>query len=286
MKKLCVALLAAPSMAMAGTAGMAIHSSSDTDGMGARYIISSASAQLLDELSVGYSYTDLYFSSGEWKQTGHRHAIQATADVDAWKVTADLGVTSTTEDTGTGSIQAEYSFGSNMVYVGVERNLVDNQTGIQNNLTFDNYFVGTDLVFGDVGVAASIGTTRYSDNNNRSFNKVKGYYVVADGVHVYARNLYYSNSSPYTGNYFSPDSYYQTLAGVGVRYRVGPGVMVAHADAGQQTVDGTGEFSYTWRVAYNVERTEGWSVTAYAGQDQKQPEYRYNEIGIAVIMRF
>lgn len=291
MKKLLVlSTLFASGVALAQpTVGVAVANSSDSDGAKTRANVVSTGFQLNDYVGIGYSYSDLSFSSSGWRASGHRHGVQGTYRDSIFSVTADVGQTTVrNKSTVTGSVSGEaWVSDSFMLLGGIERELVDNETGITNGITYSNYYVGGDYVRGMFGVSAVVGSTHFSDDNRRTYTRVKVYHEIADGVHVYVRNWNYSNSRPYQGNYYAPSNYNQALAGVGFRQAFGPGVVSGHIDFGRQRADGNSEPSRTWRVAYDVPvGNSGWAATAYISEDQNQPGYTYRTNGVAVSYRF
>jgi len=292
MKWLTLLLVMTASIALADTSvGIGTFRSSDSDGAVVRSTVTSVTGSVTENTTIGLSHSHLNYSSKGWSERGYRDSFVVTYQQGDTTMLADLGFTSIGGNVrSSGSIYGEHQVSLNtIVYAGIERHLLDNQAGVTNGIYYNSAAIGVDWSNDLWGLTGVYGETRFSDRNTRRYTKAKGYYTVVDGVHVYVRNYHYENSSPFTGNYFAPRRYNQTLVGVGFRYQIGPGLFIGHVDHGAQHIDGKRSPSHTWRISYAIspDKTNGpLSVMAFIGADRNQPGYTYRSSGIAISYMF
>jgi hypothetical protein len=121
---------------------------------------------------------------------------------------------------------------------GFERNIVNSQGGIEDEILFNSLALVGDYVFSapfNVGLAA--GTTYFSDGNNRPFLRTRWNYSLNEqyGLNAYLKTRSYRNSDPDRPQYFSPEWLNEASLGLSSRWLAAERVVVsASLDAGMQ----------------------------------------------------
>jgi len=123
-----------------------------------------------------------------------------------------------------------------------ERNIVESFNGLNNRVTYSSRTFAIDYQFTPlINIAGVLGQLNFSDQNKRMLWKAKATYVLSEekGIRTYFKSTRYSNSVPYTGNYFSPASFQDYQIGFGFRRRLSilRGVLSGYAEAGSQSAD-------------------------------------------------
>jgi hypothetical protein len=125
---------------------------------------------------------------------------------------------------------------------GFERNIVNSQGGIEDEILFNSLALVGDYVFSapfNVGLAA--GTTYFSDGNNRPFLRTRWNYSLNEqyGLNAYLKTRSYRNSDPDRPQYFSPEWLNEASLGLSSRWLAAERVVVsASLDAGMQYTNG------------------------------------------------
>jgi hypothetical protein len=222
-----------------------------------------------------------------------RHAVRGGVQYDlrdgALASRGDIGVEHLAgRDYLTGDLVVETYRGAWTLAAGLERTLVDSERGIALGLAATTAYVMADWSADTHGAALVLARTAYSDTNDRNRLRTRLWQSVCDcGVYVQVAGETYSNSQPYTGNYFSPERYTRALGGIGVRRRVAAGTFSARAEYGVQRVDGEQHPSHTLTARFESARsTEGWQWSAEFIHDRKQPGYNYLQAQATLIKRF
>lgn len=168
-----------------------------------------------------------------------------------------------------------------------EKNWIDSRNGLNAGVKYDALTLAGDYQFTDrFNLAGVVGQFNYSDGNERPLYRAKATYVVSEayGINIYARGRKYSDSEPYTGNYFSPENYHDYLGGIGIRRRlpIVRGTFVGTIDWGKQTADGVTSPARTWQLRleswigqrFTYALSTGFNATAGVGGGDDY-EYRY-----------
>lgn len=176
--------------------------------------------------------------------------------------------------------------------VRYEKNWIDSRNGIEEGITYAALTAAGDWdVLPRVNLAGVIGRLDFSDGNRRPLYRAKANLLLSEtyGVSLYVRGRKYSNSDPYTGNYFSPESYREYLGGISLRRRlpVVRGTLAATIDWGRQNADGTSAPAHTWRVSLESWRgavsysiNTGTNATGGVGGGADY-EYRYTSASLS-----
>ena len=121
---------------------------------------------------------------------------------------------------------------------GFERNIVNSQGGIEDEILFNSLALVGDYVFSapfNVGLAA--GSTYFSDGNNRPFLRTRWNYAINEdyGLNAYLKTRSYRNSDPDRPQYFSPEWLNEASLGLSLRWLAAERVVLsASLDAGMQ----------------------------------------------------
>ncbi len=188
----------------------------------------------------------------------------------------------------TGDMVVETYRGAWTLAAGLERALVDSEQGIDQGLSATTAYALADWSREEHGAAVILSRTAYTDNNSRNRLRTRLWKSVCDcGLSVQLATESYSNSRPYTGNYFSPDRYDRVLGGIGVRHRTPHGVFSGRAEYGVQRVDGEQQPSHTITASFESARQPGgWQWRVEFIHDRKQPGYTYTQGYASLIKRF
>lgn len=180
--------------------------------------------------------------------------------------------------------------------LGWERNLVESANALASGITYDALTVAADKTFADrLTIALVAGHLDFSDGNERPLLRARISYRLFDepGIHIYAKTRRYSNSQPFTGNYFSPDRLRDELAGLSFRQGV-PGlasVFSGWADWGRQTVDGTSTGVHTWQLKLEGYPRRPWHYALALGYQTTAgvsggPNYGYRYLQASTVIPF
>lgn len=180
-----------------------------------------------------------------------------------------------------------------------EKNLVESVASLARGVTYSAYTLAADYEVTPRFVLAGVaGRFNFSDGNDRPLARAKAIYVVSEdlGLSVYASGRRYSDSQPYTGNYFSPDEYQDYRGGLKVRRRVGAlnGMLSANFEAGQQNVDGAKSPVRAWEVRlesfpnrpWRYDLSLGLSTSAGVSTNLTGRDYEYRYARASVVWPF
>jgi len=212
----------------------------------------------------GYRHIESHYSSPGFSMHGEADALfgsVAFGEKQSTEVSGELTHSRLENDKdrwlGWGQVTATPTALSN-IEVRYETNWVDSRNALDRGIAYQALTVAGDYQFTDrFDLAGVIGRLNFSDDNERSLYRAKATYLISEtyGVNMYVRSRRYSNSDPYSGNYFSPDRYYDYLGGIGIRKRLSfvRGTVVGNIDWGRQSVDGVESPARTWQI-----RVESW----------------------------
>jgi len=145
------------------------------------------------------------------------------------------------------------------------------------------YGVMANTEFSNNGMGIVVGTRsiRYTDNNTQNGYHMRVWASIADGVVVFAKYRGYSNSLPFSPNYFSPDKYHRGGFGVTVRHRIGDTRLSATAENAKINSAGNSEDVVAWKLQTDTKLSKSTSFVISAGKDYGLSggfEYRYAEV--------
>jgi len=241
-----------------------------------------------DGLEIGASAAHTAFRQA--RRHSSRFALQHEFSGEAWSSRSDFGV----ETLGarhhlTGELGLDYRRGQWTWSLGAERSLVDSREGIERGLNARTLHAIADWSAAARGATLVLSRTAYSDRNDRPAARVRLWHnLCADcGVHALVAAERYTNTRPYTGNYFSPERYLRVMAGAGLRQRFDGGTFAARALFGRQRVDGVERPSSQLQLGFDSPPAPGgWRWQAALVRDQKQPGYAYLQGTISAYLRF
>ena len=183
------------------------------------------------------------------------------------------------EPVGHGTLSYWYSYGS--LELTYEKDLVDSQLGLQDKISFEHTYLTKEFNYHDQFILVGrIGQTEYSDNVRNDWWALTGIYPMNDNFNLIAQRESdeFNKWSPY---YFSPQDYSRTLVGVGTYHQLGQFEFLSRLLYGTQNVESNRETSYYAR--FNISRPVEFlnaSVGVEAIFDQKEPDYRYDQLTV------
>lgn len=220
-------------------------------------------------------------------------AGQGPVDDDAWRWQARLGSNGHTV-LGSASIHTE---GPRRREVFFERELLETRAGIERRQMYNFLGAAIDHPFSDrFSGTVLAGVQTFGDSNRRDHLRANLVYAVApeQGISIQLRNRYYRNSEPYTGGYFSPPWYAETVAAVGVRRVVGGHAWRVIAGSGRQRTADEGwkrarvfELGYEsprWRQSW-LRVSAGYSDTPVA-TSTRSATYSYRYLMLESVVAF
>jgi hypothetical protein len=154
----------------------------------------------------------------------------------------------------------------NAIGASLERNVVNSQGGIEDQITQNTAVLVADYPFTPVfNVGLAGGLTYFSDGNTRPLLRTRwNYELLADyGLNAYLKTRSYSNSDPDRPQYYSPSRLNEASLGLSARWLAQERVVVsAAADAGvQATADDSDPI---WSVFLGLASPRGealrWSI--------------------------
>lgn len=177
-----------------------------------------------------------------------------------------------------------------------ETGLVDSVRSLSSEVRFDAATVAVDKTVAErFNLALAATRLDFSDDNTRDQLRARASYRIIDdhGVHLYLRTRQYSNSRPFTGNYFSPEDLQETLVGSSVRRRV-PGLTAfvsGWIDVGRQTVDGASTSIRSWQLKLEAFPLRPWHFALVGGEQTTAgtgggPDYAYRYLSGSAVIPF
>lgn len=126
----------------------------------------------------------------------------------------------------------------NALGAAFERSVVNSRGGIEDGITYNALALVGDYVFTPrINVGVAVGTTLFSDDNNRPFLRTRWNLALTEayGLNAYLKTRSYRNSDPDRPQYYSPSSLNEVSLGLSVRTRPADHVVLtAWVDGGMQ----------------------------------------------------
>ena len=172
-----------------------------------------------------------------------------------------------------------------------EKDKVESMSSLINQVTFSAQNLAVDYQFTPrFNIAGVLGQMNFSDQNKRVFWKSRISYVLSEerGISTYLKTGRYTNSLPYTGNYYSPEVLSNYQAGLGFRRRLSlfHGYLSGNAEAGSQSADGVDTPIHGVELRFEAFLNRPWyydisiGVQTSAGSSSGAAyEFRYARIG-------
>lgn len=158
----------------------------------------------------------------------------------------------------------------NAVGASLERNIVNSQGGIEDEITQNTAVLVADYLFTPVfNVGLAGGLSYFSDGNTRPVLRTRWNYELdaAYGLNAYLKTRSYSNSDPDRPQYYSPSRLNEASLGLSARWlALERAVFSASADAGVQSTPGSSEPIWTVFLGLASPRGEAlrWSLGVLA----------------------
>ena len=181
------------------------------------------------------------------------------------------------EPIGDGTLSYWYDYGS--IELAYEKDLVDSEHGMSDQISFEHIYLTKEFNYhGRFILVGTLGQTNYSDNVRNDWWRVIGIYPINDNFNliVQREEESFNDWSPY---YFSPSEYSRTLLGFGTYHQLGNFELLTRVLYGTQSVYSDSNRSYYIRLNLSryielIDSSMGIQVIL----DQKEPEYRYDEL--------
>lgn len=195
----------------------------------------------------GLTAAALRFAAPGWSENGALLAGTYKENTRARQIDASLGVLDIAgQRYGVGAIDYLNRWESgNALGVSLERNIVNSQGGIQDELLANTLVLVGDYAFSpsfNVGLAA--GATYFTGGNTRPVLRTRWNHVLDEryGLNAYLKTRSYSNSDPNQPQYFSPARLNEASLGLSSRWLAGERlVFSAYLDAGAQITEDSSE---------------------------------------------
>lgn len=141
----------------------------------------------------------------------------------------------------------------------------------------------TEFAVGEMGMVVGARSIRYDDGNTQNGYRVRVWTSIADGVVVFAKYHGYTNSKPFSPNYFSPDEYNRGGFGITVRRKFGDTRVSATVESTKINSAGSIEDTVSWKLQTDTPLSKTSSVIVNVGRDYGLAgglEYRYAEVKV------
>jgi hypothetical protein len=227
-----------------------------------------------EELRLGAGYTAangwglatgvVRYTAPGWAENGALLAGTYRENTRTLQFDASLGVLDLAGKTyAVGALDLMYRWDTgNALGASLERNIVNSQGGIEDQITQNTAVLVGDYQFTptfNVGLAG--GLTYFSDGNTRPVLRTRwNYELAADyGLNAYLKTRSYSNSDPNQPQYYSPSRLNEASLGLSARWlAVEHAVFSASADAGMQSTSDDTE--PIWSVFLGLASPRGEAV--------------------------
>jgi hypothetical protein len=182
-----------------------------------------------------------------------------------------------------GDMTATYKINRNVsIYAGLYGDAIASDAGLAMAATFTGVSVGAEVSKENLGgISGGVYQQTYSNNNIQQGFVAKVYAETPiTGVNVYVSTKQYTNSMPYNGLFYSPESYARYNIGVGYRLALtDEWTLSGHVDVGQALADGAWSDVNSYRVALDKTLVKNMTAGVAIGSDiNPSNNYRYNYV--------
>lgn len=277
MKKLILALILAPTLAIGQTASYTVRSTSDSDGVK----VNRHTAAVAKDWGVGVINTE--YHTPLYSKNSNGLVLIADHKKDNITLIGNIGLGSVGSKNYllgdiTGTMYVNKYISLNITAFG---DLIDSTNSLSNNITARGLVIGSDFNYGNVGLAAGSRQIWYSNDNKQTGYYIKPYYSIIDGVNVYLTKRNYSNSNPYNGLYFSPEDYDRSGFGVSIRQRIQSITVSAFVDRTSIKTPFSDDKTTAWKLEAMAPIGSKSKANVSFGRDYNNGfSYRYLQVGI------
>lgn len=171
-----------------------------------------------------------------------------------------------------------------MVYAGVFSDVVNSVEGLQQGIIQTGWNVGVDIYNDIGGVSVSGSQSYFTKGNTQTGGVVKAYLATSiEGVHVYVKDRFYTNSQANNPLFYSPDHYNRLTGGVGWKKVVGEFVFNGWIDTGVVSANGEQSNATAWKFSVDSNTRKNLIGSMLFGSDlSADGNYRYNYVGVQV----
>lgn len=278
MKKIILALLLLPSLALGQIIDYTLRSTNDSDGV---KLNRSTTSIIFKDWGIGI--VDNNYQTPLYSKTTNGLVLVSNYKKDNFSLAGNLGVGFDDKKNYllgdiTGNLAVNKHVALNATMFG---DLVDSANSLSNNITVKGLVLGTDIDYNDFGVSSGLRQIWYSNNNKQNGYYIKPYYSVVSGINIYLTKRNYTNSNPYNGLYFSPDEYDRSGLGISFRHRIGSTVISGFVDSTRIKTPFSNDRTTAWRVEAKSPLDNKSNVTLSVGSDYNNGfYYRYLGVGI------
>lgn len=181
-----------------------------------------------------------------------------------------------------GDISAVYKLNKNInLNAGIFGDLIDSNNALNKNITAQGLILGIDSDYDKFGISARAKNIWYNNHNQQHGYYLKPFYIVVEGIIIYATKKNYRNTNPYNGLYFSPEKYDRSGIGISTKQRVGSTIISGFFEQSKIKTPFSYESAKTWKLEMSTPINDTLKTKIIIGKDNNNGFfYKYNEVSI------